>query len=73
MIVGALAIYLQTKGFIGEPEMALIATITGGFVAVRTIDRGFEKSGAVDTGAVIATPTPSKVEVPSDQGVVEPR
>lgn len=73
MVIAALAVYLQTKGIIGEPEMLLIATITAGFVTVGTIDRFAEKSGAVDTGAVIATPTPSKVEVPSDQGVVEPR
>lgn len=73
MVIGALSIYLQTKGYIGEPEMALIATITAGFVTVKTIDRFGEKSGAVDTGAVIATPPPAKVDVPEDQGVKEPK
>lgn len=67
MIIGAISIYLQTKGYIGEAEMALIATISGGFITIATIDRAAEKSGAVDTGKVIATPTASKVDVPSDQ------
>lgn len=43
MIVGALAIYLETKGYIGEPEMQLISTIMGVFITVRTVDRFAEK------------------------------
>ena len=39
LIIGALSIYLQQKGFIGEPEMLLIATITAGFATIRTVDR----------------------------------
>jgi hypothetical protein len=39
MVIGAVSIYLQTKGFIGEPEMILVATIMGGFTVVRTVDR----------------------------------
>ena len=42
MVIGAVSIYLKSKGWIGEPEMLLIATITSGFVAVRTIDRATE-------------------------------
>lgn len=49
LIIGALSVYLQTKGFIGDPEMILIATVTTGFTAIRTIDRAAEKSGNVDT------------------------
>ncbi len=49
IVIGALSIYLQSKGFIGDPEMILIATITGGFTVVRTIDRAAEKSGSADT------------------------
>lgn len=45
IIIGAVSIYLKTKGYIGEPEMLLIATITAGFTAVRTIDRAAEKMG----------------------------
>lgn len=39
MIIGAISIYLKTKGYIGEPEMQLVSTIMAGFIAVRTIDR----------------------------------
>ena len=43
IIIGAVAIYLQAKGIIGEPEMTLVATVAGLFVTVRTVDRAFEK------------------------------
>ena len=43
MLIGALSIYAQAKGWIGEPEMQLIATVSGLFIAVRTIDRISEK------------------------------
>ncbi len=39
IILGSLAIYLETKGYIGEPERNLIATIVAWFTAVKTIDR----------------------------------
>ena len=39
IIIAAVSMYAQTKGWIGEPEMVLIATITASFTAVRTIDR----------------------------------
>lgn len=72
LVVGAIVLYLQTKGIIGKEEVILLETILGGFVGIRTIDRFAEKNGAVDTGVVIASPTPSKVDVPSDQGVTKP-
>lgn len=43
MVIGAVSIYLQAKGFIGEPEMVLIATITAGFTIVKTADRMSEQ------------------------------
>ncbi len=43
LVIGALSIYLKAKGYIGEAEMALIATITAGFITVRTIDRASEQ------------------------------
>ena len=52
LVIGALSIYLQTKGYIGEPEMVLIATLTAGFATIATVDRFGEKAGAVDTGKV---------------------
>lgn len=39
LALGALSIYLEAKGLIGEPERNLIATIVAGFTAIRTIDR----------------------------------
>ena len=43
MLIGSLSVYAQAKGWIGEPEMQLIATVSGLFIAVRTIDRISEK------------------------------
>jgi hypothetical protein len=45
LVITALTVYAQQKGLITEAELALIGTITGGFVAVRTIDRASEKVG----------------------------
>lgn len=42
LILGALSVYAETKGWIGEPERNLIATITSIFITVGTIDRGAE-------------------------------
>lgn len=45
MILGALSIYCEAKGWIGEPERNLIATISTVFITVKTLDRGAEKMG----------------------------
>lgn len=45
MCIGALSVYGQSKGWIGEPERNLIATLSATFVTVRTLDRGAEKMG----------------------------
>ena len=45
MVFGAVLIYLQAKGFIGEAEMMLANTILGGFIIVKTVDRASEKIG----------------------------
>lgn len=39
MVIGAVAIYLEAKGLIGDPEMLLVATLTAGFIGIKTIDR----------------------------------
>lgn len=39
MVIGALAIYGQQKGWLGEAEMQLIATLSGLFIGIRTVDR----------------------------------
>lgn len=46
-----------------------LVILSGGFIAIRTVDRFGEKAGAVDTGKVIAPPTPASVDLPGDQGV----
>lgn len=48
MVIGAVAFYLETKGFIGEAEMKLIETLAVGFIGVRTIDRATEKISGME-------------------------
>lgn len=43
MIIGAVALYAQTKGWIGEAEMLLVGTISAGFIGIKTIDRISDK------------------------------
>jgi len=45
MIIGAVVLYLQSKGLIGKEEMVLVETIMAGFISVRTVDRLGEKIG----------------------------
>lgn len=59
MVIGAVSMYLKAKGIIGEPEMLLIATITGGFIVVKTVDRntGDAVMGAAEVGGKKTTVT----------------
>ena len=45
IVIGAVAVYLSDKGLIGQPEMALVATITGLFVVVGSADSVAKKIG----------------------------
>lgn len=45
LLVGAISLYLQQKGLIGEAELLLISTIAGGFIGIRTVDRFGEQVG----------------------------
>lgn len=63
LTIGAVSIYLKAKGWIGEPEMYLIATITGGFVAVRTVDRASEQKVVAGVKAVEAA-----ADIPETKG-----
>lgn len=47
MLLGALSVYLEAKGWIGEPERNLIATVSAIFITVRSVDRMSEKIGKV--------------------------
>lgn len=42
MIITAIAVYLSQTGVIDESLAQLIATISGGFLAVKTLDRASE-------------------------------
>jgi len=67
LMAAALSVYLKAKGWIGEPEMILIATVTGGFITVRTIDRATEQriaAAAVSTGEVKAADV---IKIPPSQ------
>ena len=39
VVIGAVVLYLNTKGYIGQSEMMLIETILGGHIVIRTIDK----------------------------------
>ncbi len=57
IVIGALSVYLQAKGYIGQAEMQLIATITAAFTLVRTADRMSEQkvlAAGVSSGQVSA-------------------
>lgn len=43
MILGAVSIYLKSKGWIGEEEMTFIATVSSIFVAIKTYDKTVDK------------------------------
>ena len=45
MILGALSVYMESKGWLGESERNLIATVATVFVTVKTLDRGAEAMG----------------------------
>lgn len=59
-VLTAISFYLETKGYIGEPERNLIATITSIFIGVRTIDRTVDVI-AEGKGAVTTVSMPSTV------------
>lgn len=59
IVIGAVSLYLSAKGLIGEAEMVLIATITGGFTLVRTVDRNV--GDAKVESALIINPEPEEL------------
>jgi len=48
LVIGSVSIYLKTKGFLGEAEMVLIASIMGGFITIRTVDRTVDQFSGVN-------------------------
>lgn len=49
IVLTAIAAYCRIKGYIGDAEVTLITTITGGFTIVRTVDRISDKASAAAT------------------------
>jgi len=45
LVIGAVVLYLETKGLIGEAERTLVVTMAGGFIGIKSIDRFSEKVG----------------------------
>jgi hypothetical protein len=75
MVIAAASVYAQAKGWIAQPEMLLIATITAGFTVVRTIDRATEQpilAAAVATGQVKAATVLDIPPLPSDSLTAPP-
>jgi len=64
LCLGAASVYLKAKGWIGEPEMLLIASITAGFVAVRTVDRFGEQSIVTAAVATRQVPAAAVIKIP---------
>ncbi len=54
IVIGAVSLYLRSKGIFGEAEMVLIATITAGFTVVRTVDRAAEVVSSTEEPPVSA-------------------
>lgn len=48
-VIGAVSMYLESKGIIGQAEMILIASIMAAHIGIRTVDRFAEKNGGADT------------------------
>jgi hypothetical protein len=42
-VIGILSIYLESKGWIGEPEKLALASLAAVFVTVKTVDRISDK------------------------------
>jgi hypothetical protein len=58
LVIGAVSIYFETKGWIGEPERNLIATVTGIFLGVGTFDKAVEKLAGSKTTVSVSEPIP---------------
>ena len=64
LVIGAVSIYAQQKRWIGEAEMLLIATITGGFTIVRTVDRATEQKILAEAVGAGKLPIENILKVP---------
>ncbi len=56
IVLNALVLYLQQKGLIGAPELALVTAIIAPFVLVGTVDRVGKNIGGVTPPVTDLTP-----------------
>lgn len=51
VVVNAVVLYLQQKGFIGQPELILVTAIVGPFITIGTLDRLGKNLGKTEVEA----------------------
>lgn len=65
LVIGAISIYCKAKGWLGPEEMNLIATLSVGFIGIKTVDKNLGEakiqaagvtSGQVDAADVTSLP-----------------
>ena len=64
LVIGAIVVYLKTKGYIGEAEMLLINTILGGHIVINTLDKNIGEAkieSAKVSGSVTTVTIPESV------------
>ena len=64
LVLGAIVVYLKTKGYIGEAEMLLINTILGGHIVINTLDKNIGEAkveSAKVSGSVTTVTIPESV------------
>lgn len=60
LVIGAVALALWQDGIISQGWVTCVATITGGFITVRTVDRFGERIGGVNAQQInVEAPKPS--------------
>lgn len=64
LVIGAVSIYMQMKGYIGEAEMTLITGITSGFTIIRTIDRATKQKILAEAVATKQISVSDILEIP---------
>lgn len=67
LVIGAVSVYAKMKGWIGEAEMAFLATIAGGFITVRTVDRATEQKILAEAVATKQVPVTAILKIPPVQ------
>lgn len=67
LVIGAISMYLQAKGIIGDAEMILIATITSGFIVVKTVDRNTGDAASKSNMTTVSMPSNTTVNASTEK------